>query len=151
LLAALQVLDRSPVVADRRARARLLAMHELSVSGRWLDLLPIAERAWHGPPSGLPRDAVRLAAVLGTSLLMSGRVDEANTLLATEAARLERSGRAAEAPSLLVAAAAAALNAGHLSRSRHLCALALPATASGTRHFARCLEVATGFRSDRDR
>ena len=69
-------------------------MHELSVSGRWLDLPPIAERAWHGPASGLPRDAVRLAAVLGTSLLMGGRMDEANTLLATEAARLERSGRA---------------------------------------------------------
>ncbi|HSR22426.1 MAG TPA: hypothetical protein VLW53_02665, partial [Candidatus Eisenbacteria bacterium] len=150
-LATLQTLVRNPGLAGSRSGVLLSAMQELSLAGRWIEVLPIAERVWPTPSRTPAGENAQLAAVLGTSLLMTGRIEEANTLLARQVSQLEGAGRALAAPSLLAAAAAAALHEGHLAKAQRLCQLAARTREPGVRGLARCLAVAVRFRSDRDR
>jgi DNA-binding CsgD family transcriptional regulator len=151
VLAKLQTLDRNPGIAGSRPRVVLSTMQELSRGGQWTELLPIVQRAWRSPSNQPGRENGRLAAILGTSLLMTGRVEESDALLATQTRQRERSGRARAAPSLLAAAAAAALYRGNPARARAFCEEALRTDEPAVRGFAGCLAVILRFRSERDR
>lgn len=157
-LAALSAASRDRRLAHHSVSLSRAAIQQLAACGRWPELIPLASEAWAARWEATPVEGTELSRVLGTALLMTGRVEEGYSLLVTEADRLvadrgrsHDSGAAGEASALLAATAAAADYLGDADRSQRLTELAASSEQGRTDPLVECLSIAHRFRRDRER